>query len=100
MTEMRLLTEEEQATVSKAERRASAALSYGLRESVVKGQLTMFASMLDSIHEVPGSSGVLLEARLLEAKAALLRRIVGLPVLIGFFRDSTDALLDPILNPA
>ncbi|WP_411721547.1 hypothetical protein [Mycetocola sp.] len=95
---MRLLTEEEQAIVTKAERRASAALSYGLRESVVNGQLSMLSSMLDSIHEVPGSSGALLEARLLERKASLIRRVVGLPVLVRFFRESTDVLLDPILG--
>ncbi|WP_411721379.1 hypothetical protein [Mycetocola sp.] len=95
---MRLLTEEEQAIVIKAERRASAALSYGLRESVVNGQLAMLSSMLDSIREVPGSSGALLEARLLERKASLIRRVVGLPVLVRFFRESTDVLLDPILG--
>jgi hypothetical protein len=58
----------------------------------------MVSSMLQSTHEVSGSSGALLEARLLERKASLLSRLVGLPVLIRFFKESSDALLDPILG--
>jgi hypothetical protein len=95
---MRMLTDDEQVIVAKAERRASAALSYGIRESVVRGQLTLVSSLLESTSEVLGAPGVLLEARLLERKASLLRRIVGLPALVSFFRESSDALLAPILR--
>ena len=97
-SDMRILTEDEQAIVAKAERRSSAALSYGIRESVVTGQLAMFSSMLESTHEVSGSSGALLEAQLLERKASLLRRVQGLPALVRFFKKSSDVLLDPIFR--
>jgi hypothetical protein len=96
---VRRLTDDEVIVLLKAEKRLRVANHLRIRQSAFAGHVSLMTAMLDAIDAVPSRRRMQLEPQLLERKASLLRRGIGLAGLSRFLEETAEELLMQILEP-
>lgn len=95
---MRPITEIEATAIEKAERRASWANHWRLRQSALAGQIALISAVISSLDDTSPRTRAGLEPRLYERQALLLRAESSLPFAVRFFQETSNQLTSSVLG--